>query len=260
MTPHETFMEQGYQIHRQFFSEEEMRALEQALAEAKPRFPTLLNNRGLEFREFLHFNSKPLQDFLSKKKIVDLVQSCVGPDFWLRKDQTVSKGPGGVEFPWHQDNAYNQLKEGYFQLWIALTDMIPENGGLRLLPGTHRHGLKPHRLVGNHLAWEGSADGEVAVHAHRGDVLLFSSLLLHRSGPNLTPNRRLAYVAEYISSENLDPFVTPPFFQIARNGRPDPKFIRFYKGNLSLSNQLRYLLPRIQHARWAIQNALTKKR
>lgn len=259
MTEQQTFLEQGYLVRRQFFSEPEMRALEETVRQAVPRFPTTLNKKGLEFREFLHFHSKPLQAFLSSAKIVDFLKDFIGEDIWLRKDQSVCKGPGGEEFPWHQDNAYNTLQNAYFQFWIAVTDMTPENGGLRLLPGTHRGGIFPHRYVENHLSWEGRPEKEVAVDMKRGDILFFSSMLLHRSAPNRTDRPRMAYVAEYMSSEHFDPYVRPPYFQVARNGRPDPKFIRFYKGNLSLSNQLRYALPRMKRKKGLIEDALRKK-
>lgn len=255
-----SFEERGYTICRQFFSEEELCFLEEALKAAEPRYPSTLNKNGLVFREFLYFHSKSLQTFLSSEKIVRFLKPYIGNDFWVRKDQTVTKHPGGGEFPWHQDNAYNSLKDAYFQFWIALTDMNPENGGLRLLPGTHRNGIEPHRLIENHLSWEENIKKEeVAVRIQRGDIALFSSMLLHRSGPNLTDKNRAAYVLEYMSSDHFDPYIHPPYFQVAQHGLSDPKFVRFYKGNLSFKNQLRYAIPRMKRKSWLIETSLKNK-
>ena len=259
MTDQELFNQQGYLILRGFFSEEEMRGLDAALKNAKPRFPTTLSKGGLQFTEFVHFHSKPLQDFLSSPKVVDFLKPFIGDDFWLRKDQIVSKSPGGGEFPWHQDNGYNGLREEYFQFWTAVTDMVPENGSLSLIPGTHKSGILTHGLQGTHRTWKGDEKDAVPVKAYRGDVLFFSSMLLHRSGPNITDKNRVAYVAEYLSSKNYDPFVRPPFFQVAKNGRPAPKFIRFYKGSLSLPNRIRYAVPEFKQRRWEMEQFLRKK-
>ncbi len=256
MTDIEFFKENGYLFLQNFFSEEEMYTLEASLKEAKPRFPTTLNKSGLVFCEFVHFHSKALQSFIASEKMVNFLKDYIGDDFWLRKDQTVTKYPGGEEFPWHQDNAYNKLKDAYNQFWVALTDMSPENGGLRLLAGTHKSGILPHKLVDNHLAWQGDDKKEIIIRAKRGDVLFFSSMLLHRTGPNHTQNNRVAYVLEFMSSEHFDPYVHPPYFQVVRNGRSDPKFINFYKGNLSIKNQWDYLGPRIKRKSWLIETGL----
>lgn len=43
-----------------------------------------------------------------------------GVSRWIRWDQWVAKGPGALVFTWHQDNAYDGLKDKHFKVWIAL--------------------------------------------------------------------------------------------------------------------------------------------
>lgn len=237
------YLSQGYFFAKRFFSEDEIKSLEAEVRTAEERAPSVLNKGGLTFREYLHAKSPFLQQFLSQPKVVDFLKNFIGPDFWLRKDQGVFKKPGGIEFPWHQDNGYNGIQDAYHQLWIPLTPMNPENGGLFIIPKSHRHGVLPHRYQGAHFAWSGDEKDAIPVRAERGDVLIFSSMLLHRTGPNRTDKDRIAYVAEFMSSKHYDPEAKPPFFRVAKDGKPSPGFVRFYRGNLVPQNRLKYVVP-----------------
>ena len=42
-----------------------------------------------------------------------------------------------------------------------------------------------------------NSDGAVAVEAKAGDIVVFSSLTPHRTGPNLTEDTRKAYICQY---------------------------------------------------------------
>ncbi len=249
MGDRQQFLNEGFVMRRAFFGPEEVARLHEEIRTCRPRYPSRLDKKGLTFRQHLYFHSPFLQSFICQKKVVDLLKQFAGPSFWVRKDQAVLKAPGGVEFPWHQDNGYNGLKDPYFQFWVAITEMKPANGGLWVIPGSHRRGLLPHRLEDTHAVWTGGDDAKekpVHIDAKPGDMLVFSSLLLHRTGPNHTHTDRVAYVVEFMSANDYDPYVRPPYFMIAEKGRPSPRFVRFYPGNLSPANQAKYGLPRLQ--------------
>jgi ectoine hydroxylase-related dioxygenase (phytanoyl-CoA dioxygenase family) len=207
-----------------------------------------LTRGNMIFRTNLFFHSSKLQSFISQEKIVELLRPLIGADFWVRWDQAVAKQPGGVEFPWHQDNAYNRLATSHFQLWVAVTSIRRENGALWLDPGSHRRGRLPHRFVGRDAVYDGQPENPVLVEAEAGDVIVFSSLLLHRTSPNHSEEERWAYVVEYMPLDDFDPYLTPPYFVAARDGRPAPHFVRLFRGRLRLRNQIAYLLPRLSYA------------
>ena len=115
-----------------------------------------------------------------------------------------------------------------------------------MLPGSHKDGLLPHKNIRNHLVYVGPTDNAVSIEAEAGDIVLFSSLMLHYTSPNVSPYDRLAYVVEYMSLDHFDPFISPPYFVVARNGEPHPEFVHFYRGRLRLANQLKYVMPRVK--------------
>ncbi len=235
------FDERGFVTARGFFSKAEMLDLIEEIKTAKTRNGVSGLNRGaLVFYSNVFFYSPKLQSFLAHPRVVDLLAKIIGPNFWVRWDQAVAKGNGAGTFAWHQDNGYSRLKDVHYQLWIALTDMTPDNGGLWLQPGSHKQ-LLPHREVKNHMEVVGVPESPVFVAAKAGDVVVFSSLTLHSTSPNITPDTRWAYVAEYMSTEHFDPGIEPPYFMVARDGKPAPEFVDSYAGSRSVKNRLKYM-------------------
>jgi len=237
------FATQGYILCRKFFSESEIVELRDEITRvgrslAKADY---LNKDKMIFYSNVFLKSEYVQSFISQKKVVELLRQFTGPDFWVRWDQCVVKGPGAPVFPWHQDNAYSRLRDTHCQLWIGLTAMDEKNGGLWLQPGSHKSGLLPHRRVANHLECKSKPGKEVLISTEKGDIVLFSSFMLHYTGPNESSAERGAYVVEYLSLDYYDPLITPPYFIVAEGGMPAPRFARSHRGSASFKNRMKYL-------------------
>lgn len=237
------FETQGYTICRNFFSQQEIAELFDVMRQTPDDGEGTLSKSYMKFHSNTFYESSYLQSFITQKKIVDFIKDFMGPNIWVRWDQAVEKRPGGEEFPWHQDNGYSSTKETYYQFWIALTDMTVDNGGLWIQPGSHKHGVLPHEMVDGHLVCDTKISEPVFIEAKPGDIILFSSLTLHRTLPNTTSESRWAYVIEYMSLDYYDPFIEPPYFVAARNGEPCPEFIRSDRGWWSPKNQIKYVMP-----------------
>jgi ectoine hydroxylase-related dioxygenase (phytanoyl-CoA dioxygenase family) len=243
------FREKGYTVHRGLFGRSEV---DQAVAAIEATAPAIERPSGLNTSRMIFYTntfqrSEYIRSLLADPRIVSILTDIAGPDLWVRWDQTVAKGPGGEEFPWHQDNGYNQLKREHFQVWVALTEMTSENGYLLIEPESHNLGLLPHEKVGRHLVCARKPDKPRPIEADPGDVIVFSSLMLHNTPPNRSSGRRWAYVAEFMRMDQFDPFVGPPYFVAARGGRPDPRFVRSSPGVWRPQNQLLYLMPRLRN-------------
>jgi hypothetical protein len=173
----------------------------------------------------------------------------VGDDIWVRWDQAVTKHPGAGVFHWHQDNGYNLLLKPHYQLWIALTESREQNGGLWLAPGSHKRGILRHEKVGHQVRVTAEIGETECIDATIGDIVLFSSLMLHRTGPNTADSTRIAYVAEYMPMSDYDMYLNPPFLIVARGGVSRPSFGYVPPGFFSLENQLLYRHARVEQVR-----------
>ncbi|GMU92201.1 MAG: hypothetical protein AMXMBFR4_12590 [Candidatus Hydrogenedentota bacterium] len=237
------FAEKGYVILRGFFSPETMDELLAEIKRAGERHAQghVLNKDNMVFFGNIARAAPYLEEFATQDRIVDLLVDLIGPDFWIRWDQAVGKYPGGCDFPWHQDNAYNKLKDMHYQFWVGLTPMNERNGGLWLQPGSHKFGLLPHSKVDNHLSCDVKPCKEVFIKTEKGDVVIFSSLTLHYTTRNYSENERWAWVIEYMSCDHYDPHIRPPYFIVAENGVRNPHLADSYKACHDPSARMKYL-------------------
>lgn len=85
-------------------------------------------------------------EFSRHPKILDVVEDLIGPDIYVLSSRFWMKpGKDGTFVSWHQDSAYFGLEPNELvTVWLALTDSEPENGCLRVIPGTHRGKIYSH--------------------------------------------------------------------------------------------------------------------
>jgi ectoine hydroxylase len=112
----------------------------------------------------------------------------------------------GSEFPYHQDYPYWYVAVGADAADIStavvfLDDATADNGALRVLPGSHRHGparRNPNDPTG-FLADPASLDldREITLELPAGSVVFFGAFLVHRSSPNRSSSHRRALLPSF---------------------------------------------------------------
>jgi ectoine hydroxylase-related dioxygenase (phytanoyl-CoA dioxygenase family) len=154
---------------------------------------------AITFTTHLVTRSSLLRELVASPPFTDLCADLIGPDVRLYWDQAVyKKHDADATFPWHQDNGYAFVEpQQYLTCWIALTDATEDNGCPQVVPGVHRTGTLAHRLTDAGYVCLDDPPGAVAVPAKAGDVVVFSSLTPHCTGPNLTDGVRKAYIVQY---------------------------------------------------------------
>lgn len=165
-------------------------------------------------RRFLahrHEEFPELEAFVLGPTIARVTESCLGQPAMLFNEQFVVKGAGkGASFAWHQDGAYVGYDHApYLTVWIALDDTSEANGCVYLLPRDldAEPGLEPHAWQdeSNELNGYTGTDPGLPMSCPAGTIVAFSSLTLHRSGPNSTGKPRRAYVCQYSVEPIRDP-------------------------------------------------------
>ncbi|MGH0034142.1 MAG: phytanoyl-CoA dioxygenase family protein [Myxococcota bacterium] len=154
----------------------------------------------ISFSVHLVMRSEWLRAFCAGEVFRGLVGDLIGPDVRLYWDQAVYKKPGTTApFPWHQDNGYTFIEpQQYLTCWVALTDATERNGCPWVAPGMHRRGTLAHRESDlGFVCFDGEPEGARPVPARAGDVVVFSSLTPHATGPNLTDSVRKAYIVQF---------------------------------------------------------------
>lgn len=154
-------------------------------------------------------------------RATSIARQLIGDDAELDYDQFLAKRPERPQavFAWHQDLGYwptNTPDTRTVTCSLALDDATPENGCLRVVPGSHREpSLRPHRAA----AW--SSDPSLREEAHtlsvellpsdhvvtlpvlRGSITVHNERIVHGSGGNHTTGWRRTYVIAHRSRQTV---------------------------------------------------------
>lgn len=163
-------------------------------------------NAHVRFTTNLHLRSPAILEHVRSATLCDTARALLGPAAELQFTSTITKSPDkNQEVDWHQDAVYEKGRgmDGRIRqliCWNALVDTRPENGGLSILPGSHRFGLVPHipspRNQYNLVAVMDVSDAVPIVLA-AGDMLVIHPHLVHGSPENKTGGDRVALMAGY---------------------------------------------------------------
>ena len=160
-----------------------------------------------------HLDTAP--GVLAKKHLVDTrlwtaVENLIGPAHGAQS-MFYFKPPGARGQAMHQDNWFLQAHpETCIAAWIAVDDANEENGGLQVVPGTHKSEIICHGEADRSVSFSRDSvtlpPGFKAVQTtmSAGDVLFFHGSLVHGSLPNRTRDFRRALIYHYIPRASVE--------------------------------------------------------
>ena len=118
------------------------------------------------------------------------------------------KLPGdGIDYRWHQDASNRRYgselwtdvdgRGSFVQIALAIDPMTPDNGPLRMLPGSHRQGFAAHPTTGELPPDRIDPDAAVDVALEPGDAAVFGPFVIHGSAPNRSDQPRRLLLQGY---------------------------------------------------------------
>ncbi|MBI1774593.1 MAG: phytanoyl-CoA dioxygenase family protein [Proteobacteria bacterium] len=156
-----------------------------------------------------HLYARFIDDIIRRPRILDPVESLIGPDILCWECAFLTKEPAAPSFfSWHQDAKYWGL-EPYEILtaWVALSPSTRESGCMQVMTGSHIGALSPHRDTfaadnmlsrGQEMLVEVDASKCVDVALEPGQMSLHHVKIAHGSGPNRAKDRRIGLVIRYV--------------------------------------------------------------
>ena len=116
------------------------------------------------------------------------------------------------------------MPEEYLTFTVALDATTVENGCLWIQPGSHRHGVAEHQRTDTIFfrGYDGDETG-VAAPQPEGDVMVFSSLTMHRTGANRSGGARRSWVIQFCHGHARHRVTGVAFddrLLVARDGEP----------------------------------------
>jgi phytanoyl-CoA hydroxylase len=218
--------EQGYIVHPELLSQDEVAVLRAALAEVLEESKGLTENnekfsvtRGDDGNYYVRRIFNPIKqhqafhDAMCHPRILDAVEALIGPNIQLHHSKLNLKPPTSREarFEWHQD--YPFFPHSNYDLVAVLVhidEATKENGCLRIIPGSHKNGpqihvfardgafsskLEDQSVLGDEASWH-------YAECPAGGVELHHCNMLHSSTANRGDKPRSVLIFQYRAADN----------------------------------------------------------
>lgn len=202
------YRERGYHFPVRIFSDAEIAAMNDRLRATESKVGGRLEGR---------MNQKPhllfpwMNELIRHPKILDAVESVIGPDILCWSSQFFAKQPGDRTFvSWHQDATYWGLsRPDVVTAWVAFTPSVPLSGCMRVIPGTHRQQMQHKDTFDNNnllsrgqeIAVDVDERQAVDVVLQPGEMSLHHVLIAHGSEPNNAPHPRIGFAIRYLPTD-----------------------------------------------------------
>ncbi|XP_045389548.1 phytanoyl-CoA dioxygenase, peroxisomal isoform X1 [Lemur catta] len=165
-----------------------------------------------------HFQEdKELFRYCTLPELLKYVECFTGPNILAMHTMVINKPPDSGKkssrHPLHQDLHYFPFRpiDRIVCAWTAMEHIDRNNGGLCVIPGTHKGPLQPH----DYPQWEGGVnimfhgiknfkdyDARVHIELEKGDTVFFHPLLIHGSGRNQTKGFRKAISCHFTCADS----------------------------------------------------------
>jgi len=216
----EFYKQNGYLLGLpRIYSEAEMQRINAEL----PKLLALLEpgETAKDIREW-HETSTYLYEMVMNPRIHDLVEGVLGPNFYCWASSFFIKEPfTSATVGWHQDAYYWPISPNHtVTVWLAFDDVDEENGGMKVVPGSHLHGVLQHKRSTETtsiltLQLETGTFSEADAIQFRlkaGEVSLHDDRCVHSSPANPSARRRAGLTLRYSGTEvKNDMSVNPNF-------------------------------------------------
>jgi len=151
-------------------------------------------------------------ELASHPRVLDAVESIMGPDLLIWDSRFFTKRPGARTYiTWHQDGTYWALHPPRAcTAWIALSRSFAGNGAMQVVPGSHLGEALPHRDTfaadnalarGQEIAVEIDESSAVTITLEPGEMSLHHIGIVHGSKPNASDEPRIGFAVRFNAPE-----------------------------------------------------------
>lgn len=177
------------------------------LAGLPQRVRDLGEGNPLRIHSMVSMDSPLLSDYLADERLVGPMMKLLGPDIRVFWEQVITRTPTTTgTLPWHQDAGYSStFGNDMFGVWLALTDAQSSNGGLHMIPGSHKGGLLRHARVrpgirSVHPDDMPPQEEAVSLTLTKGQAVVFTAYTIHASFGNHSDRSRVGWIAHYAAA------------------------------------------------------------
>ena len=198
----------GYAIVRNVIESELVSEVENHVHWLSKKHP---DTRPEAFHHNLLVHDPFIHHLLDSEKLLDVIESIIGPDIALFGAHYIAKKPhDGKPVGWHQDGSYWPLEPmEVASVWLAGTDSTTENACMRVIPGTqNKKMVKPSEMINldtEEYVLDLAIDPKqiddsdaVDIELRAGDISIHNPSIVHGSNSNDSDRWRIGLTLRYI--------------------------------------------------------------
>lgn len=170
------------------------------------RFEALYPDDVKKLKSKSHLLCPWVEEIARHPSILDVYEDLIGPNILCYSMAFRIKDPDAkTHAGWHQDGAYNPIKPILVIGALALAECSVSHGCLKVIPGTHKTGVRPHTDTGNpdsilsrgqYISADIDETKAVDIVLKPGEIGLFNAGIIHSSGVNESNERRIIVLVE----------------------------------------------------------------
>jgi hypothetical protein len=228
LTPQEQrrFQEVGYHFPIPVLDKDEVEQSRDRFFEYRakcvPQLEKLPISQHYQFFTETHLVARWVHRIITNPRVLDAVECLIGENILTWNSAWFAKMPGEKTFvSWHQDGMYWKFSpRKIVTAWVALTPSVANNGGLRVIPGTHLHPAMPHKETyepdnalsrGQDIAVAVDESQAVDLELQPGEMSLHDLWIVHGSKANTSRDTpRIGIAIRYVSPEVRQDSPTKP--------------------------------------------------
>lgn len=206
----EHYNEHGYLFPIDIFDQKEADDLRAYFDDLIEKFRADGGNIVTGIADF-HTHCRTIYDVATHPRILEYVRDIIGDNVVCWHTHAFAKEPGESRaVPWHQDATYWPLTPSRtITVWLAIDDSDTENGGLQIIPGTHK-GVLDYRDIDKkatgHVLSKQILDIErygdpITIELKAGQASIHPDLMAHGSSGNASTRRRCGLTLRYCPAD-----------------------------------------------------------
>lgn len=206
----EQYNEQGHLFPIDIFDQQEADDLRDYFDDLIEKFRTTGGNIVTGIADF-HVHCRRIYDVATHPLILEYVRDILGDNVVCWHTHAFAKEAGEARtVPWHQDATYWPLTPSRtITVWLAIDDSDVGNGGLQIIPGTHKNVLGYEQIdknaTGNVLSKQildiNQYGDPITIELKAGQASIHPDLMAHGSSGNASNRRRCGLTLRYCPVE-----------------------------------------------------------
>jgi hypothetical protein len=227
----ESYNRDGFLSPVDIYTEDEAARLRERLEKAEMKWPEAFTGAA---RNNAHYNIAVLDEIVHNADLLDAVEDLIGPDILNYGTVLFIKEPHDPGFvSWHQDARYMGLEPHVgVTAWLALSPSTSESGCMRMIPGSHRTGIRDHNdtfgetniLTRGQEVENVNEDEAVETPLRPGQVSFHSQRVVHSSAPNKSADRRIGFAIQAYMPPSVVQTMARTHAQLVRGSDPNGNF------------------------------------